>query len=356
MDADIFYLRSNPNDIEAIISEIPTHGGQLEYVSPILPIIAYKADVDLTDRLTDKYELVKLQSIPVGRVQEDLIGSLSQLTPLHINPKMDHVSLRNAGYTGWQKTIAILDSGVSEEWLKERYDFTGFGNDPYIEHGNKVANIIKRFARGATLISCKVTQSGEVKGLDVLKAIDFAVNDLKADIINMSLGFQVAHCDGTSCAICQTVSAYANRDNVLFVVAAGNEYIEGTICCPGKAAESITVGATGKTNDEVAAYSSKGMPGSMKPNILSSGSIVYNGKPDSGTSYSAPIVTGVSAAIMSGHSQMGPADIKNLLYSNATDIEQPSHHQGFGVMDVNEMLEVLSNGSGNGQSSGQSES
>lgn len=179
------------------------------------------------------------------------------------------------------------------------------------------------------------------------------MNDLKADVINLSLGFSIAQCDGNKCPLCQHINAYTQMNGILFVSAAGNRCNENTIDCPGKAHEGITVGAVNQSSNQVAAYCSKGVPGVRKPNILTSGSIYFNQEYDEGTSFAAPIVSGVCAAVLSGVAGMNHVDMKNLLYNNATDIKQPTHHQGFGTMNLEKMLEVLSNATDNRQNSGQ---
>lgn len=160
MASDIFFLNSKNDSIHDISSVIIQKGGTIEYTSPVLPIIAFKSDLCTREYLNDHFELDYVCEAPNGHIHyENLTGSVSQFTPLQIVPKVDFSLLRNANLTGWGKTIAILDSGISEEWVKEHHDFTGFGSDPAFDHGNKVANIIKRFSRGSRIISCKVTQS-----------------------------------------------------------------------------------------------------------------------------------------------------------------------------------------------------
>jgi len=339
-----FILKFRQKSTDSIIKSIQFFGGEIEYVSPVLPIIAFQSDQQTVRRIREHVACDYLFKAPDhGSLLEH--GSLtSHYTPLNIVPKVDASRLRSAGLTGWGVVVAILDSGISEEWVRERHDFTGFGSQPVIDHGNKVANIIKRFARGSRLISCKVGQNyHDLKLTDVLKAIDFAISQ-QVHVVNMSLGFEIENCRrGHGCPLCDVVNYYTHHNGVLFVAAGGNDGEEGSIRCPGRSFEVITVGSIKQQSLAVADYSSKGLPGFNKPNILTSGSIYFDGKYDEGTSYSAPLIAGVSAALMTG-AQMSVAKVKQLLYTSAERIERvPEHHQGFGVFSIEKLMEVLEN-------------
>lgn len=345
------FVRFNNTTQDAVASDIRQNGGAIDYISPILPILAYSGEEGIADVLRANHAIEYIVEAPEdGNLLED--GHLnSNMTPLQLVPKVDHTTLRQVG-TGWGTTVAVLDAGISEEWAKEHFDFTGNGSSPVIDHGNKVGSIIKRYSRGSRIVSVKVAQYfNGVKAIDVLNGINFAVNTLQADIINLSVGFQRSACQGVSCPLCDHVNAYAQQGKVLFVTAAGNDGGEGTIDCPGKAFESVTVGAITQTSNEIAAYSSKGHEGQRKPNILSSGSIYFNGIYDEGTSYSTPVVTGVCASLFDKIKK--PAELKDLIYSTAQDLHKPFHHQGFGLMNVDRILEVLADGESVTQSEGQ---
>lgn len=351
-----YILNSNTSNIDNICEVIYSLGGSVEYKSPILPIIGYEGNETINSYLSNNFNLSYItESQSDGYLLEEEGGLMAHFTPLQLLPKIDFSKFRKVGLTGWGKTIAILDSGISEEWVKEHYDFTGFGSSPVVEHGDKVGNIIKRFARGSQLIDCKVAQYfNNIDLIHVLKGIDHSVETLKADVINLSLGFNMKKpCSGNECPICQIVNAYAVQRGVIFVVAAGNngEDGDGTINCPGKAQEVITVGSIAQSGVDLAEYSSKGEPDSNKPNIVTTGSLYYNGKYDQGTSYSTPIVTGILAAILS--SGMPPQDAVDLIYSTAQDLGMPKNHQGFGKLDSNRILEVFSSDESNNQSKGQ---
>jgi len=69
-----------------------------------------------------------------------------------------------------------------------------------------------------------------------------------------------------------------------------------------------------------------------------------------GTSYAAPIISGVIAASLSkGYSLQ---EIKKALYTSAINLGLPAHHQGVGVFDMKNFLEVIGGGAANSRSQG----
>jgi subtilisin family serine protease len=355
----IFFIKYREEDADNIIRDIQQLGVELEYKSPILPILAVKDDEDkkITSQLVKNYELIYVkEDAENGSLLNE--GSLSAVTNfVQLMPKIEHKALRNEGFTGWGVTIAIIDSGISEDWVSEHKDFTGFGSSPLVNHGTIVGTIVKTFSRGAKIISCKVAQNfHNIKQIDVLNAIDYAIQQ-NVQVINLSLGFKNIDCtDSAPCVICDSVNTYSRSKDVLFVTAAGNDGDENSIRCPGNAQEPITVGSIKKQLLEVAEYSSKGSPGGTQPNILTSGSIYYNQHPDQGTSYSTPVISGVSGALMTTQQALNISEIKNYLYSTAKKIpDTPDHHQGFGVFDIEKLLEVLKYDSRCAKSQGQIE-
>ncbi|KAL9110941.1 MAG: hypothetical protein Q9227_004556 [Pyrenula ochraceoflavens] len=176
---------------------------------------------------------------------------------------------------------------------------SGVSDGDRLGHGTHVAGTIGSstygIAKSANLISVKVFEGDSGSTSTILAGFNWAVNDIVSkgragtSVISMSLGGQASQTWTNAIN-----SAYSN--NVLSVVAAGNENQNAANDSPASAANAITVGAT-DINDNRASYSNFGAvvdvfaPGT---NILSTwiGSNTATNT-ISGTSMATPHVSGM---------------------------------------------------------------
>jgi subtilisin family serine protease len=99
---------------------------------------------------------------------------------------------------------------------------------------------------------------------------------------------------------------------------------------PSSAEDALTVGSTNQ-NDQVASWSNYG----SCVDILAPGSHIRSinipGAPqpplDSGTSFSAPLVSGVGALVLATHRGLNPSQLKTMILSTATRnvVREPLH-------------------------------
>lgn len=355
----LYVMKCKTTSKKDVVSEIMRIGGTIQFVSPVLPIISAELSTDQKREIEEKFDFHYFIEDPIGEIQ-DVTGSLTgakkpERNPITIIPSLNMQPLRYLSKTGWGNNVAVLDSGINEKWVSEKYDYTNFGNTAVIDHGSKVCNIIRKIAPGANVLSFKITHDGSVGFTNTMIAITEAV--AKADIINMSIGFKIDWCSKqTPCGLCETINSYTVNEGKLFVAAAGNEHNENSIQCPGNSQEAITVGAVERDLTSIADYSSKGLAGIKKPNIVATGKIHYSvGSKfayDQGTSFSAPIITGVVASLFESK-EKDTSKVKFLLYSAAKDIGAPEHHQGFGLLDVAKIVEVLEDDQSSSKGEGQ---
>ncbi|KNH32396.1 S8 family peptidase [Exiguobacterium acetylicum] len=348
------YLIKHKTASNSLIADfVEENGGIVLYSSPVLPIMGIKIADKTNEDLQNQFDLDYIIEEPLGFVQ-DIEGTIAsaQKNTLTIIPGLKFNDLRNGkhNYNGWGTTVAVLDSGVNESWVAEHFDFTGFGSGAVFDHGTKVANIIKAASPGSKILSFKVCQERQVKGTDFLNGLISAVG--KAHVLNISIGFDMKCTPDKPCPICEHVNHFAQNNGNLFVVAAGNHGTDNAIQCPGKSQETITVGSIKPYSKELATYSSRGVAGIKKPNILSSGTIYFNQVQDEGTSFSTPIITGVCAALFPSLSHTVP-EMKSLLYSATIDLGLPEHYQGFGLLSLEKLMEVLNDDQSTDQSKGQ---
>lgn len=260
--------------------------------------------------------------------------------------------------TAWQVTqgkgalIAILDTGVERDHpdLKANmsrnrgYDFVDRDRDPSEQHvhGTHVAGIaagatnnkrgIAGVAPKAKILAVRVlNHAGWGTSSDIAEAIMWAA-DQGADVINLSLGANIPidPFDPTR----ETAIPYATAKGSLVVASAGNS---ATPYCgtPASNPAALCIGASNE-RDGIAKFSNYGVridlaaPGT---NILST--FRFGGYAAfSGTSMSAPMVSGVGALLMS----MGATNIEAaaILRASAKDLGLPGYDPtyGFGRLDA----------------------
>ncbi|MGW0938532.1 S8 family serine peptidase [Streptomyces sp. NPDC002666] len=267
---------------------------------------------------------------------------------------------RKAGLDGSGVKVAVLDTGVDADHPdlagritqtkvfvqgQDAQDRTGHGTHTASTVAGTGAASNGRYAGmapGAELLVGKVLGddgSGTLSG--IVNGMEWAVAE-GAQVVSMSLG-----ADGsTSCAGPDVEAVQRLGDKALFVIAAGNASLRGTVSTPGCAPSALTVGAVDRRN-ETASFSSRGPSAdgiNAKPDIASQGVDVVAARAGgrgaqayrsmSGTSMATPHVAGGAALLLQQHPGLAPARLKALLTSSAKDTDAPVLDQGAGPMDV----------------------
>lgn len=300
--------------------------------------------------------------------------------------------LQASGYLGSGIRIAILDSGISST----HPDFTGriVASQSFVEgenitdlngHGTHVAGIAagsgaasnglyKGVAPEALLINAKCAQSsGLALTSDIIAAIEWSAYTQNADILSISLGGGIGDPnDPLSIAVDQAASS-----GVLVSISSGNSGPNyASTASPAAAKKVISVGAS-DYNDRIVDFSSRGptVDGRVSPDVvapgyqvisaLESNSVIglvsqYYLSPDprirgsgsyisgyyyialSGTSMSAPFVSGGAALLLSAFPNLkgNPQAIKSALMNtasklvNGSGVEYGPNVQGSGRINV----------------------
>jgi subtilisin family serine protease len=202
--------------------------------------------------------------------------------------------------------------------VRERFYGNGNVKGPDPTHGTHVAGIvaadrtnevgIQGIADNVRIMSVRAVPNGDERDKDVANAIRYAV-DNGARIINMSFGKSLS----PHKAVVDDAIAYAEQKGVLLIHAAGNESQdndkEGNYpsrqYSNGKQARNwLEVGATssGTGKDFVADFSNYGK---KSLDVFAPGVDIYSTVPgnkykeQSGTSFAAPVVTGIAALLWS---------------------------------------------------------
>ena len=317
---------SGQNAVEKTINEFKVQNSkEIEYIIP-----NYKRKVFLTPNDIDIHYQWGIKKIDLEKAWDYTTGSKSTV-------------------------VAVIDSGVDlshpdlQGQIVGGYNFIFRDTDIYDinGHGTFVSGIIGA-STDNNLGICGVNWDvkimplqavygdGSIYDSDVIDAIIFAA-DNGADVINLSLGGPQ-----TSAAI-QNAIDYAIARNVTVVAAVGNDG-NSTLNYPAACTGVIGVGST-NSYDSVSSFSQRNSsvdivaPGEG----ITSTCITTSGyATTSGTSFSAPHVSGVAALLLSIDPKLTPSQITNILQSSSIDLGTPGRDDQYGYGRLDSFMAVKS--------------
>ena len=276
--------------------------------------------------------------------------------------------------------IAVIDTGIDGTHLELSGKLTGVSqffdpNSPYAQssdqpptpacnHATRVAGVaasssdngagIAGMSWGAKLISLKVFSDADctadcdnesggqcaTEDATIAQAIDYATNNPLPGktIINMSLG----EANGYPCsAILQDAVNSAYAAGLLLVAAAGNE-ASSFVDAPARCEKVVPVGATNDWDNR--AYFSNYGPemterGLSAPGVGLLTTDLNNGYTPypyaSGTSFAAPMVSGLAALVWSAKPDLSPGQVWDVMKNSADDLGLPGADRYFGFGRIN---------------------
>lgn len=277
---------------------------------------------------------------------------------------LDAIQLEEA----WETTIgsseivvAVLDSGAEMDHpdlvgnLVAGYDFIDDDNEPWddLGHGTHVASVIGGLTNNAEgtaginwhvkVMPIKVLNERGIGSVQhIIEGIEWAI-DHGADIINLSLGSP-----DTSIALRLAVRRAVDIEGIVVVAASGNEYEDGNpTSYPAAYREVIAVGATDEDGNH-APFSSSGNHLDVAAPGIEILAATWTGSGAeyayyTGTSMSAPIVSGVIGLMLAVDGDLSPERVSSILTSNAQDVGVSGWDEftGYGIVDAGaSMLEV----------------
>ncbi len=348
-----------------IINEISL----LPFVKKTVPVAVYKKNKHEFSQLQSSRKLSVIDSLDYGYAQEQIE---------QINCHTAH----QAGYTGQGVRVLILDTGFNTErsvfdslTIIDEWDF--INNDGNTEneandyssqhnHGTMVFSTLAGYdpgnligpAFGAEFLLAKtedVTNESQVEEDNYVAALEWG-EQLGADIMSSSLGYLdwYSYCDMDGNTGVTTIAVdIATSLGMLCITSAGNwgtsspppnpcDTLYYYISAPADADSVISVGAV-NSNGEIASFSSHGptYDGRIKPEVCARGVSTWgvNANSDSyrtgsGTSLSAPLVSGAAAVILSAHSDWTPMQVREAMMMTADRVDNPDNNYGYGVIDV----------------------
>jgi len=326
-------------------SSIPVNEGELEQLLFISRVQLVKHPADPAKRTYNKYGTTETGA------DSDAFDPRAPL---------NGTILHQSGFTGKNVTIAVLDAGFDNadliealEPLRQRggiiatHDFvTGYENVyDYNNHGTSVMSIlagslpgiIAGTAPGADYLLLR-TEDDETEfpvEMDYWAAAAEYADSAGADIITSSLGYYTfddpamdysfSDMDGNTTFISRAADIAASK-GILVVSSAGNERNKEwvRIIAPSDGDSVLCVGAV-RQDMTISDFSSAGYSsdGQVKPDVVAPGvgipiqleqGLWYAG---SGTSFSCPVISGLSASLMQAVPEATPAEIIKALQLGA---------------------------------------
>lgn len=277
------------------------------------------------------------------------------------------------GITGQGITVAVMDTGITphpdfDRRILKFTDFTQGRTRAYDDngHGCHVAGIIAgsgRMSRGmyrgmAPDCSLFVTKVLDRKGngntQQVLKAIDYVIENqdtYNIRILNISVGMLPSADEAEKQNLMAAVEKAWNHGIVVVAAAGNNGPEKNSVTVPGQCKSIITVGSI---DDYVKrgrglrdGYSGRGPTECcvVKPEILAPGTAIrscsgrgggYEVK--SGTSMSAPVISGAIALLLQKYPELTPAQVKLRLYERAVVLKESREREYWGVVYLDRLL------------------
>ena len=289
-------------------------------------------------------------------------------------------ALHSDGYKGASKLIAVIDAGFcgvdTMSWFKNlslvaARDFVYPPTSIYNEqsHGTSVLSILaanKDYSligsapeAGYCLLRSEDGHSEFPIEEDYWAAAAEFADSIGADIITSSLGYSEfdvpslsynrGQLDGQSAFITRVANVAASK-GLFVVISAGNDGARAwrKIGFPADAENVLTVGAV-QSDGKHCTFSSFGptADGRIKPDVVALGvnNFIVNGvgmlTSGSGTSFSAPLVAGLSACLWDAHPELKASELMKYIKESASQAISPDSINGYGVPDARKIMQVL---------------
>lgn len=306
------------------------------------------------------------------------VANSTQRTTAYTDTQINQLGLQalhEAGYTGKDIDIAVLDNGFTTvDWaegfkrlrdnqqIKETYNFVTSSENVYStgDHGTMVLSTIGGYLEDefmGTAIDANfylfVTEndSHEMPDEEVnwILAAEKA-DSLGVDVINTSLGYYdfddhrydyvYEDMDGKTTYISRGAQIVAEK-GIMVVVAAGNEGLNPWhyISAPADAVDVFSIGAVDAMGNP-SWFTSYGptADGRIKPDVAALGSdatVIYGNQISyaDGTSFASPIMAGAMACLIQFQPNTLPDELRETVRASANRYDNPSSQMGYGIPD-----------------------
>ena len=305
----------------------------------------------------------------------------NQLLNMLQNEMLGIDRMHEAGYTGEGYRVAVFDGGFKGvdtvsffqhlfegNQMIPGYDFVGNSENVYRygEHGTQALSCIAAYEPGvleagaydADIMLCVTEESGSeyrIEEYNWLFAAEMA-DSAGIDIISTSLGYTTFDDDsmnynyedlnGKTAAITRAVN-FATSKGIVCVISAGNEGSQNWrfISPPADASFVLSVGAVSSSGERVS-FSSWGptSDGRLKPDVSALGlqTVVVNADGNvgrsSGTSFSAPLIAGLTAGVWEALPELSNVDIIERIKLAGNQALAPDNALGYGIPNFSAVI------------------
>ena len=303
----------------------------------------YNTGLTLHVQLPTILQLIDMEDVDFVEKDQEIEGAAS-LRPIKMGYHTDRIDQRelpldgqyNPPFTGKGVDIYIVDSGISYSHTLfggraqfGGYDYYGDDGKDCNGHGTHVAGLaganIIGAATDANLYSIKVLDCyklGSYAGLvaGISHVVERAQQSGRRSILSLSL-------IGPKSKSLNRALKKANEAGIVSVAAAGNTKEDACNFMPASSKHVITVGGTQERGDRLYWFSGRyGSNWGKCVDIFAPGQWIRSASHESddhlvqmsGTSMSAPIVSGVVAMMLEEDPSLSPAEVKEKILSRGT--------------------------------------
>ena len=346
-------------------------GTTIHYYSFLLNALSVSVTVDQLKELKFSGCFKKIVSVKRLKTLHNASNSFELASIAQALRQMNAEALIEEGLTGKGVKIGIVDGGFrnaeKSPWLKHIFksgrvkacqNFLNNSNECFDktiddDHGTNVWEAIAGISNGeqigmATNSTFYLAHTDHPKAENKVEednwiaAIEwFYENDVR--LVNSSLGYSTGFDDPkenyqpkdiNGQSVLTLAANEAAKKGMIIVSAAGNDGINSfkVVSIPADAKGLITVGASTYKYRKKASYSSAGSPHLpyLKPDIST-----FSG---SGTSFSAPAITGIIACLLERDPDLSSDSIKSILIRSSHLYPYGNNYLGFGIPDVKKIL------------------
>ncbi len=385
---------------EPYLKQIEQTGGSIQQRSKWLNAVSVLLTLEQVQRVSSFSFVQNVTPVsiyygkPLPQEQQQALRSLAKTTIVDYGGSytqmylVDAIKLHQAGITGKNVRVGMLDSGFRwkiHESLKGRtvvgeYDFIRHdsvtSNQPgdasnQDAHGTHTMSVLGGYKEGELIgpaydaefllakteyipSESQVEEDYWAAGIEWLEAKG-------ADVVSSSVGYDIfdggsgytwenGDFDGRTTVVARA-AVQAARLGVLVCNSMGNEGagdgIEGTLLTPADADSILSVGAV-NNNRQIPYFTSTGPTndGRFKPDVVAPGVSVYCATPGKqnyqflqGTSLATPLVAGCASLVLSARPELTPIEVRDAIRNAADTVNNTPYHYfpnnfiGWGLVD-----------------------